>query len=269
MRIGIVCSRKDTASAMMAEHIINEYGLGERGGKSGSYGSGDITLYMVDQALWACDGADSLKMDLLFFASRHSSAGGVPALTVHSMGNWGKENRLGGMPKELSAAAPVPMLSAFRQMNGIETGIERVYEATHHGPLLRTPALFAEMGGTAEAAADGALAANAGSAVYNAALETAAGAADYQKIAIGIGGGHYPGMFSRLALERGYAFSYIMPKYAMHNSDGTGNLDMVGQAVERTKNLDVAVIDWKGLTGETRAGVVTALNGCGVEYERI
>ncbi len=270
MKIGIISSLNDQASGAMADYIITEHGFEEKmHGDALFYESEGISLYRIPEEPWRYDHADRLELDLIYFISRHSSASAVPALTVHSAGNWNMENQVGGMPKRLSAAAPLPMLSAFRQLSGIKIGIQKVYEATHHGPLLKTPSLFLEMGGTESTVADVELAEMAGEAAYNSVLESRSGDIDCAKVAIGIGSGHYPERFSRMAIEDGYAFSYIMPKYAIYNDDGSDNLDMLQQAVVMSnKEPDVAVIDWKALNAATRTKVLAALNDLGLDWEK-
>ncbi len=270
MRIGIISSTVDPASNGMAEHIIKEHDFEEKeSGGSAFYESEGIFLYSVGTELWRYDQADRLELDLIFFLSRHSSANEVPALTVHSLGNWNGENKVGGVPRHLSPVAPLPMLSGFRQLNKIGMGIQKVYEATHHGPLLKTRSFFMEMGGTENVVADKRLAAQAGEAAYEAVLESRSGEIDCSKVAIGVGSGHYPGKFSRMAIEKDYAFSYIMPKYAVYNEDGSDNIDMLSQAVEKSdREPDVAVIDWKGLNAATRAKVIAALDDLGLDYEK-
>lgn len=269
MRIGIIYSAKDPAATNMAGWLEKEHGLLSSDPSSTSHEKGRIRLHRIETQSWSYDGADSLGDDLIIFLSKHESAGEVPALTVHSMGNWGSENKLGGKPHMLSASAPLQMLSALRHLNGLELSIEKTYEATHHGPLLNTPAFFMEMGGNSETINSKEIAREASRAVFETVLEVAEREVDYAKVVIGIGCGHYPGKFSRLALEKGYAFSYIMPKYAIRNGDGSDNLQMLAQAVEKTRAPELAVIEWKSLNSATRSQVLSTLSDLGLEHERL
>ncbi len=268
MRIAIVCSSKDTASANMAEWMIKENGFDEKERGTFVLEKEDITLYRIDELPWTYDVADSLGADLVVFLSQHASSEGIPALTAHSLGNWNDENKFGGRPNMLAAAAPVPMLSALKHLGKIDGGIRETYEATHHGPFLNTPCFFMEMGGSSETVADKELARRVAGSAFETVLEIADDGVEYSKIAIGIGGGHYPAKFSALASGRGYAFSYIMPKYGLRRSDGSANLSMLEQAIEKTKDLELAVIEWKGVDAVTRNGVISMLDEKGVEYER-
>lgn len=269
MRIAIACSSDDPASSNMADHIIREYGLDSVSLGLFVYGKQEIVLQRIDKPLWSYEHADSLNVDMILFLSQHQSAEGIPALTVHSMGNWSVENAYGGEPQALSAAAPGPMLSAFRLLKSIESTVGKTYEATHHGPCLKTPAFFMEMGGNRSTIENKDLAALVGSRAFETALEILDGKAEYGKIAIGIGGGHYPSKFSALATGRGYAFSYIMPKYAIRRKDGNLDLSMLRKAIEMTKDIDIAVIEWKSLDSATRKEVLSMLDGQGLEFERV
>ncbi len=269
MRIAIACSSDDPASSNMADHIVREYDLDSVSPGLFVYGKREIVLQRIDKPLWSYEHADSLNVDMIIFLSQHQSTAGIPALTVHSMGNWGIENTYGGEPHALSAAAPAPMLSALRLLNSIESSVGKTYEATHHGPCLKTPAFFMEMGGNRSTIENKDLAALVGSRAFETALEILDGKAEYEKTAIGIGGGHYPSKFSALAVGREYAFSYIMPKYAIRRKDGNTDLGMLKKAIEMTKDLDIAVIEWKSLDSATKKEVLSMLDGQGIESEKV
>ncbi len=293
MRVGLICSVNDTASSNMAEWMIKEYDFEERSGnteidrdREEGRGRGDeegpgrvapvryvadgIDLYMTQEELVRYRDADSLGLDLAIFLSKHQSASGTPALTAHPVGNWGAENRFGGEPRALSVAAPVPMLSALRHLDSAEAGIEKTYEATHHGPLLKTPSMFMESGGNADTIADKAIAQMVGRAAMETALEARSGGIEYGKVAIGIGCGHYPSRFTRLALRKGYAFSHMMPRHALHNPDGSTNLAMLGQAVEMTEGeVEAAVVEWKDIDPGMKAQLLSALEELGLDHESV
>ncbi|MEM3839110.1 MAG: D-aminoacyl-tRNA deacylase [Candidatus Micrarchaeaceae archaeon] len=262
----MLCSSKDTASSNMANHLIESHNFSSHGpGRFECIGEG-ISLQIVDKYLWEYQEADLTGADIIYFLSQHHSSEGIPALTVHSTGNWNEENKFGGKASTLSAAAPVAMLSALRNLGKTGYGIGSTYEATHHGPCLETPSLFAEMGGNEETISDRKLAELAAERIFESAIEIRERRAEFRAIAIGIGGGHYPYKFSAMANAKGYAFSYIMPKYAIRNKAGSVNLEMLSQAVLKTKSLDIAVIDWKGLDSTSRKDVIAELGRQGIDY---
>jgi D-aminoacyl-tRNA deacylase len=267
--IGIVYSDEDTASYNIAHYIVETHGFkpGEWKGRK-CFVSGDIAVLASEEKLINSEFLDSLGFSMIYFASRHRSAAGIASFTAHSTGNWTQEAKLGGRPKSLSVAAPAEMLNVIRMIfSSDEATVEKTYEATHHGPLLETPSIFVELGGSEEALANTAFAARIGDTIHRAA---SAESCDYSCVVIGIGGGHYPSKFSKLAVENGYAFSHILPKYATTNTDGSSNLDMISAAIERSSvKAEKAVIDWKGLPSPVRSEAIKILSGIGIEYEKV
>ena len=193
------------------------------------------------------------------FLSMHSSERGIAAFTVHAEGNWGDDARLGGKPKKLSMASPSNMLSMLNAVHKKKDQLQATYEATHHGPLLNAPSFFVEVGGTKQATDSKELAETLAGAVVD---FLTADEAEYGKVAIGIGGTHYPEKFTRLALDGKYAFAHMMPKYNLHE-------DMLQQAIERSDiRAETAVIEWRSLNSEQRTAILHELERIGVDYEK-
>jgi D-tyrosyl-tRNA(Tyr) deacylase len=256
--IGIIYSTNDPASVNIAEYIISRHGQENE----------TFRLYKIDSELTGYDYADELGFETIFFLSKHRSAEGVASITTHATGNWNTKNELGGKPKSLSVAAPLQMLSFISMVNETKVEIERTYEATHHGPLLKTPSLWVELGGDEEAIRNKEYAAIVADAAYESAMN--GNATEYERVAIGIGSNHYPEKFTRLALEKKYAFAHIMPRYAIYNDDGSENSDMLKQAMERSaERPDLAVIEWKGINASTREMIIKKLGDIGLDYERV
>ena len=269
--IGIVCSRLDSASRNMEARIIsaNDFDAVE-GQRYLKYEGEQARIYEIDAFPYLADFADGFGCDALLFLSRHRSAAGRDALTTHSPGNWRSTADIGGKPKQLSSAAPALMLSVLTSLGKIELDVEKTYEATHHGPLLKTPSLFAEVGGSDKMVENKEAASRAGDAVFAAVVSVANGEAEFQKVAVGIGSNHYPEKFSSLALTKGYAFSHIMPKYAILNEDGSNNLDVLAQTMERSAPPpEAAVIDWKSMNAPSREQTIKKLGEIGLDYERV
>jgi len=203
-----------------------------------------------------------LETELIILLSKHSSATGRRAFTVHAEGNWSADNKLGGEPKQLSVAAPEAMLAVLIELSRLNiNGMEATYEATHHGPLLKTPSLFVELGGDESTINDRELAGALATAVVN-----ALGGRDYsyKGVALGIGGTHYPRKFTQSALDGEYAFAHIMPKYHVKEAD------MLGQALERSNiKPEVAVIEWKSVNSSDRISIINKLNEMGLDYVRV
>ncbi|MGC8662182.1 MAG: D-aminoacyl-tRNA deacylase [Candidatus Micrarchaeia archaeon] len=264
--IGIFYSNQDKASLNIANYLKREYSFSENSvsGKR-CFSRGDVNIYETNDQLINLDDLDGYGLELIFFLSKHSSAQGISAFTTHATGNWTREARLGGKPYELSYAAPLEMLEMLRnyKKKNIE-GIEVTYEATHHGPLLKTPSLFVEIGGNQSTIENEEYAKVVGDAVYGVLDKKNI---EFEKVAIGIGNTHYPMRFTELALSKGYAFAHMLPKYAIENNGE--NFFMLEQAVIRSsKPIDAAVIDWKSINSETRNKVIAELNKLGLDYER-
>lgn len=203
-----------------------------------------------------------MHSDLIIIAERHTSAKGVASFATHAEGNWSASAELGGKPKMLSVAAPRAMLSVLSELNRHKTAaIEVTYEATHHGPLLDTPSLFVEVGGNDQALKSKELAHTLASAIsYVVEKEEP----EYDKIALGIGGTHYPARFTALALQGKYAFSHIMPAY--HASE----YEMLVSAAQRSDpKPEVAIIEWKSIKAHQRNQIIGVLEEIGMEHVKL
>ncbi len=268
--IAMVYNINNEPSRNMAEHIIANHDFEERSGKDGRFFEADkMRMYEISSELISAESADSFPGDVIYFLSSHFSAAGRPAMTTHPTGNWNKAE-LGGQPKTLSTAAATAMLSALRSISKVDApSHDKTYEATHHGPTITKPSLFVEVGGDREAQKDKKAAALAAEAFYSSMIDYLDGNVDCAKIVLGIGGVHYPSKFTALALEKGYAFSHIMPKHGIMNDDGSDNLGMLSQAVSKTmEKVDGAVIDWKSVGSPVRTAIVKKLDEMGLDYER-
>jgi len=269
--IGIVYSTADLVSENIAKGLVASHAFEEiREGVLACEENKDLLVYRIDSPLLSAEFLDSVGLQVLYVLSRHKSEAGVGAMTVHATGNWGPEARLGGKPKQLSQAAPVEMLSALMKLGRINVRVEKTYEATHHGPLLKTPSFFIELGGEEEMLKSKELASKMAEAVFDSASEVINKQAAFSKVVFGVGGTHYPRKFSELAIEKGYAFSHIMAKYAVKNPAGSYNTDMFEQAVSRSsKPPECAVVEWKSLNVELRNCVTKKLEEVGLDYEKV
>ncbi len=167
------------------------------------------------------------RPELMIFASKHKSESGKRALTVHAVGNYGKAE-YGGKESTLSVSCPILMTEALRLVNRYnQLGDFSVsYEVTHHGPYLEIPSFFIEIGSTEEEWKNR----MAGEAIAKAILELGEIRESKDRVAIGIGGGHYAPRFSELALEKAISFGHMAPKYAVENLDRK----MLKQMVEKS-----------------------------------
>ena len=206
----------------------------------------------------------TIKTDVIIFVCSHFSSKGVASLTVHHEGNWTAEAKLGGKPKELSVASPEHALGVIKSLrSNNKTSLPVIYEATHHGPLLKTPSFFVEVGGSREALGSEEYSRVVARSIIDAVSEKER-YADARACVLGIGGLHYAEKFTRLAFEKGYAFSHIMPKHYVSETD------MLEQAVERSSTRpEKAVVEWKSIKASDRERVIDQLNRIGIDYERV
>ena len=166
----------------------------------------------------------------LVFPSVHRSANSRETLTVHPLGNPGDSAEVGGLPRTFVPADARRMTDALRRVAELA---ERMawpasFEATHHGPHLVQPAFFVEIGAAdfdrpPEEAVRG-----------FAELLSAIRAAPEDRVAVGIGGGHYAPHFTELALERRWAFGHLLPRHAL----ASGGPDVVRAALAATSGVE-------------------------------
>lgn len=153
-----------------------------------------------------------LAPEVIVFASKHKAASGQRTLTVHPVGNF-LEARFGGEPKKFTPAAPRHQSHALRVMAALAKearlnhGVS--FEATHHGPLMNTPAFFIELGSGEEDWGDP----KAAEVVARTILEVPK--APRTLHCIGIGGGHYAPKHTDLARSRLASVGHIVPDHAL------------------------------------------------------
>jgi D-aminoacyl-tRNA deacylase len=261
----LVYSTLDIASSNIAEAVKVRMDFEETKPIGGfrHFSSEHIDMIEMGSGLVNADSIDkTIGTDFIVFMSRHSSAKGIATFTTHAEGNWSDEAEFGGRPKALSMASPVNMLSMLGAMEEANTTeIPVMYEATHHGPLLDTPSFFVELGGNEETIRDKRYAEVVAESIVGMLHR---GPGEYEKLALGIGGTHYPEKFTKLALEGKYAFAHMMPRYQIDN------VDMLQKAIERSDaEVEVAVIEWKSIKAADRDKIIGRLGELGLDYERV
>ncbi|HUJ78405.1 MAG TPA: D-aminoacyl-tRNA deacylase, partial [Thermoplasmata archaeon] len=146
----------------------------------------------------------------LIFPSVHRSRSGVRCLPVHPIGNPGPDAELGGRPGELVPTSPRLMASALRRLaEGAPADFPATFEATHHGPSVGLPAFFVEVATGDDDRPDPAAVRHLAEVLRD--LEPDPG----DRVAVGVGGGHYAPRFTDLALRRRWAFGHLLPRHAL------------------------------------------------------
>lgn len=203
--------------------------------------------------------------ELIIFVSRHSSQSGIPTLSVHTPGNLTSQAEKGGLPRQISTAPASAMKESLKEM-ARQVSVKQLdysvsYECTHHGPSLNVPAMFAELGSSPMQWKD----CNGAEAVAHAVIIAAKTRATYPT-AIGIGGPHYNAKFTRITLAKSIAFGHIIPKHIISQIDAS----MLKQCAVRTvEKVETAILDWKGIRGEDKPNLLTAITQTGLRIEKV
>ena len=150
----------------------------------------------------------SLKLRNIIFLSRHKAASGKPSLTVHPIGNWGDAD-YGGIKGEVTPASSDIMTSLLREIKKNQlNGYDVCFEATHHGPLLKTPTMFLEIGSTENEWEDEVPARVLIKSLLEFHLKKGINV-------LGFGGGHYTPRFTEAALSHNVSFGHMVANYGI------------------------------------------------------
>ncbi|MCX6670696.1 MAG: transposase [Euryarchaeota archaeon] len=187
---------------------------------------------------------------IAIFLSRHRSKTGEPTLTVHPIGNF-SDAQFGGQPKTIVPAAPKMMTHLLRlikkNLQSTDLDYKVCYEVTHHGPFLRIPTLFTEVGST-EVQWQQKEPANIIAISLLELLHTYQYEEDFPKdipILLGIGGGHYAPRFTDIALQKKVAFGHMIPSYKI--DEGTIDDEILEKTIQATPNLTAVYLHKKDL----------------------
>jgi D-aminoacyl-tRNA deacylase len=261
MTLVIVSSTEDEASTNIKKGLLNidEWDRTNTFFKHPVYQHSklkDISLVTITDKTIIHEGLEQQLHDQLnlipsqfIFISRHRSKSGEPTLSTHPIGNYG-EAQFGGKTKTLTPSMPRLMTHLLRVMK--ETADENklphhvTYEVTHHGPFLKTPTLFAEVGSTLEEwkkekpariVAESLL-----KVFHNKKYEH-----EYEKnpVLIGIGGGHYAPRFTTVVFKKDVNFGHMIPSY--HVKPGNIDKKMIEKAIQATPDVMGVYLDKKSL----------------------
>lgn len=265
----ILVSRQNTASQAILRRLVDDHAfqpadpLVHDGVSYPQWSDGKLAVLEFDAPITHADFLSFLESDLFVFASTHKAESGRPALTAHSVGNWGSAD-LGGSPNTLGRASARAVELAFETLrDNAPDGYAVTLEATHHGPTaLRAPAVFVELGSGPEQWSDGDAAGVVARAVLRACREWRT--KSESKTALGIGGTHYCAKFNDREAN-GLAFSFIAPKHAL----SFVTAERLREAMEKTsERVETLVVDWKGCGAAERTRVIEAAESLGLAWER-
>jgi D-aminoacyl-tRNA deacylase len=191
-----------------------------------------------------------IKPMIAIFLSRHRSKMEEPTLTVHPIGNYA-DAQFGGQSKTLVPAAPRTMTYLLRlikkNLNATDLKYQVCYEVTHHGPFLKIPTLFVEVGSTETQWQKK----EPASIIASSLLELFSRyqyEEDFPKeipVLIGIGGGHYAPRFTDVVFQKNVAFGHMIPSY--HIDSGSIDWTMIQKAIQATPNMSGVYLHKKAL----------------------
>ena len=270
-----VYSSKDLAGVNIANQVMNNFPFSKTGEtfQEKSVYSVEISEKQVilvtlkDETVYAQNLLEHFSnLELVVFLSRHSSQSGKPTLSVHTPGNFA-EAELGGLPRTVSVCPAIAMRDALKALQQFKTEMqldyEVSYECTHHGPSLKVPTMFVELGSSPSQWTDS----EAAEAVAKAAMQSIANFRICGQTAVlGIGGPHYNQRFTQMSLNDEVVFGHMIPKYALQYVDA----ETLSQCVERTlEKIDHALLDWKGIKSQDKPKLLKTLTELKLPYRKI
>lgn len=189
--------------------------------------------------------------DAIVVICRHESASKKPTLTVHHPGNPGR-NTMGGEPYTLGIAFPRLITSIYREITKIEINIDKVFEATHHGPTsLKIPVVFAEIGSDKEFWNNEKLVKSFVDAVLKGIEKL--DETECESIIAGIGGPHYEYNISKLAFNS--CISHIISKHYISEL----NSNLMNQVLEKSIEKPNTLI-FDSINKETREKILSLID---------
>lgn len=259
----IIYSTEDIAGTNIAGVLKKEHGFGDAASVSGKpcWKNGSLRLIEISERAVDSVFPDSLGEDYIIYASRHKSVSGNPTLSVHPVGNWSAAE-VGGEKEQVSFAyasknkVALRLLEKHKALFGLGAW-PACMEVTHHGPLLKTPSLFIEIG----SGEDQWKMENAAQLLAKVILETIDSTEAFPAV-FGVGGGHYAPSFTKLQLESEQAVGHMLPKYA---ADAVTQETFSQGALRCKEKVELAVFDWKGLSGPQRDKLLKYANELGLE----
>ncbi|MFT7615603.1 MAG: D-aminoacyl-tRNA deacylase [Candidatus Woesearchaeota archaeon] len=205
-----------------------------------------------------------IKADILLFATKHASKSEIPSYCVHTQGNWNQAD-LGGNPQEVASCPVVLKNALYRNLH--QHNLQRfdvVNEATHHGPTVKTPSVFIEIGSIAKQWNDDAC----GKAIANTidqTLTTYDGEHSSTPVIFGIGGNHTCINYNELSKENVVLLGHVCPSFHVD----AVTVDVLKQAFEKHTIEPIITIDWKSLKSNQRVILIEKLESAGLKYKRL
>ena len=252
----LVAYKSDPAGYNMAGYMAQ--GMKSEG--DGFYRGKNFDLAVITTPAISADWLEEkYSYDGYVFLSKHASESGTLALTCHSTGNF-SEARFGGFPRQVAVPHPHLQKSYLRHLweeRRNFAAFEITIEATHHGPTaLSKPSIFIEVGTTPREWNDRVLC----DGVAKIVMEEINRKQEKNKVAICLGGTHYPEKFNRELIEGEFALGTVVPKHALDGLDES----LFHHILERNAEARYVLVDWRGL-GRNKNKVLGLLENSGLE----
>lgn len=207
-----------------------------------SYVNGEVRLLKHDNSIVKEDHLDKRWeeatgefVDEVIFLSKHTAVSNRPALTIHPIGvphlSEDEVPPAGGKPGW--AAPPNPrigpwlrLLKKIAEKHNLTPEFEVTLEATHHGPIVNSPTMFAEIGSTEEYWKRQDAAQAIALLVWEGlGLGERVAVGDWRRykgsknILLGIGGGHYVPRHMDIVLNDGVWVGHLLSGYSLPMED--------------------------------------------------
>ncbi len=269
MKTLIVDSLNDPAGTNIRERLLEAFPFEDSGkafdGNPVYVIEPEISLVSSRQGIVFVNGNldEEFRADRSVFISRHYAESGIPSLTAHFTGNFGKAD-FGGNPGEISKFSPSLLKTYMQDLRSIAQDITSTYnitlEATHHGPTsLNSSILFVELGSTDTQWRD----VRAAQKISEALMMALCSPKSFNKCAVCVGGTHYPEKFNEYLFNSEYALGPIVPKYALEYFTP----EILKQILEKSDQpIKNALVDRKGL-GKFKDVVLRILDDFQLERE--
>ena len=279
--IVLLASTQDTASMNVYNQLKSTWKITEFAFESSSVFVKEFPCYFAYLCLTQkhsvhCENIDkelelalSTSLESIIFITKHDSKSGKPSFSVHTQGNWNK-NELGGNPQEIATCPVILKHLLFRALqvqNNLQTeGFDVINECTHHGPSISIPSVFIEIGSTKNEWSRQ----DAG-AVLAHSIETSLQAYGGEelplkkkppKTIIGFGGTHTCSNFTRLVTEDKIYLSHVCPEYALDTLEP----QLILQAIQKSTRPAISVVDWKGMSSMKRQKILEFLQNLNLPY---
>lgn len=259
MKFAVICSKKDIAGQNIRDRLLENNDFRKSGLFQGNEfysmdsGGKQIALYTInDDTIYFEAAEQEIIADYFIFITRHQSKSGEKTLSLHFPGNFGRAE-YGGRDREFCMAPMLLLKSAFRILNetGKGSGYDITMEATHHGPYIKKPVMFIEIGSREEEWAD-----KSAGKMIAATVISAISSYEEKEVrgAIGFGGLHYCNAFNKIGLDSDIALGHICPKYNIVHIDSDLIKKMISSCYGK---IELILLDWKGMDASSRHKLIS------------